>query len=155
MILAKRINDQLQSASPDQPVEIRASDENLQVDVKLADCGRLGCLLDSLQLEHTREGRLLVDPVQIAEKITYLEERLEIIESEGEAGRIILRSAPPRTDNQSTSFFEMVLDRSTKWSLVRYKYDPQTRKRRSVSAPLSRDTLERLIGDLVELASAN
>ena len=155
MTLAKRINDQLQSTSPDQSVDIRGTDEKLRVEVKLADCGRLGCLLDGLQLEHTEDGHLAVDPVQIAKKINYLEERLEIIETEGKAGRTILRSAPPRREDQSTSFFEMVLDRSTRLSLARYKYDPRTRKRTSVPAPLSRDTLERLIGDLIGLASGN
>ena len=131
------------------------SDEKLLVEVKLADCGRLGCLLDSLQIENTQEGHLVVDPVQITGKITYLGERLKVIESEGEAGRTVLRSAPPRTDDQSTSFFEIVLDGSTRLCLARFKYDRQTRKRTPEAAPLSRDALERLIGDLIELLSGN
>lgn len=152
MTLAKSINDQLQNASPDQPVEMRAFDEKLRVEVKLADCGRLGCLLDSLNLEHVQEGHLAVDPVQVAERITYLEERLDIIETEGEEGRILLRSAPPKVNGQAISFFEVVLDRSTRLSLMRYMYDANSGVRMPVSAPLTRDALERLIRDLLELA---
>jgi len=154
MTLAKSINDQLQNASPNQAVEVRAFDEKLRLEVKLADCGRLGCLLDSLNLEHIQDGQLAVNAVQVAERITYLEERLDIIESEGEKGRTLLRSTPPKVDGQAVSFFEMVLDRSTRLSLVRYRYDANSGERTPVSAPLTRDTLERLIGDLLELTDA-
>lgn len=154
MTLAKSINDQLQNASPNQAVEVRAFDEKLRLEVKLADCGRLGCLLDSLNLEHIQDGQLAVDPEQVAERITYLEERLDIIETEGEEGRTLLRSTPPKVDGQAVSFFEMVLDRSTRLSLVRYRYDANSGERTPVSAPLTRDTLERLIGDLLELTDA-
>jgi hypothetical protein len=154
MTLAKSINDQLQNASPNQAVEVRAFDEKLRLEVKLADCGRLGCLLDSLNLEHIQDGQLAVNAVQVAERITYLEERLDIIESEGEKGRTLLRSTPPKVDGQAVSFFEMVLDRSTRLSLVRYRYDANSGERTPASAPLTRDTLERLIGDLLELTDA-
>jgi hypothetical protein len=152
MSLTKRINEQLQKATADQAMEVAASDEKLRVKVKLADYGRLGCLLDRLHLEHAKGGQLAVDPVQIVERITYLGERLEIIETEGEEGMTILRSTPPRVDGEVISFYEMVLDRSTKLSLVRYKHDHKTDGRTPMPAPLTRDALERLIEDLIELA---
>jgi hypothetical protein len=153
MSLTKRINEQLQKAPPDQAVAIGASEEKLHVEVKLADSSRLGCLLDSLNLEHTEGGQLTVDPEKIVERITYLGERLEIIETEGNEGMTILRSTPPRVDGEVISFFEMVLDGSQKLSLVRYTYDPKTEERTPMPAPLTRDALERLVGDLIELAS--
>jgi hypothetical protein len=152
MDLTKQINEQLQKAPADQALKVKASDEKLRVEVKLADSSRLGCLLDSLQIEHAKDGQLEVDPVQVVERITYLGERLEIIESEGEEGLSILRSAPPRVDGEVISFYEMVLDRSTRLSLVRYKHDPKTEERTPMPAPLTRDALERLIGDLIEMA---
>jgi len=155
MSLTKHINEQLQKALPDQAVTIGASEEKLRMEVKLADSSRLGCLLDGLHLEHTEEGQLAVDPAQVVERITYLGERLEIIETEGNGGMTILRSTPPRVDGEVVSFFELVLDRSTKLSLVRYKHDPRTNTRAPMRAPLTRDTLERLISDLIELAGGN
>ena len=155
MSLTKRINEQLQKAPPDQPVAVGASEEKLRMEVKLADSSRLGCLLDSLHLEHTEEGQLAVDPVQVVEQITYLGERLEIIETEGNEGMTILRSTPPRVDGEVVSFYEMVLDRSTRLSLIRYEHDPNKEERIPMSAPLTRDALERLINDLIELAGGN
>lgn len=152
MDLTKRIKEQLQKAPSDQAVEIGASEEKLRVEVKLADSSRLGCLFNRLHLEYTESGQLAVDPVQIVERITYLGERLEIIETEGKEGMTILRSTPPRADGEVISFYEMVVDESTRLSLVRYKYDPKTEERTPMPAPLTRDTLERLIGDLIELA---
>jgi len=151
MSLTKRINEQLQKAPPDQAVAIGASEGKLRLELKLADSSRLGCLLDRLHLEHTEGGQLAVDPAQIVERMTYLGERLEIIETEGKEGMTILRSTPPRVDGEVISFYEMVLEESTRLSLVRYKYDPETEERTPMPAPLTRDTLERLISDLIEL----
>lgn len=152
MSLTKAITEQLQNATPDQAVDIRVADEDLCVELDLADWGRLGCLLDRLEIRHTHEGRPAVDPGQITEKITYLEEELRIIESEGERGRTILRSSPPRVDGEVIRFFEIALDRATGLSLRRYRYDHRSEERIPVPAPLSRDTLERLVGDLITLA---
>jgi hypothetical protein len=61
-------------------------------------------------------------------------------------------SSSPRKDDEITGFFEMVLKPSKGLSLVRYRYDPDRGKRTTISAPLTRDTLERRIDDLIELA---
>jgi hypothetical protein len=119
------------------------------VEVKLAGCDRLGCLLNEFDFEQT-QGHLALDPGLIERQITYLGERLEVIESEGSEGRTILRSSPPRVDGEIISFFEIVLDQSKGLSLVRYRYDPKIGQRISIPAPLTRDTLERLISDLIE-----
>jgi hypothetical protein len=152
MSLTTRINEQLQKATADQALAVAASEEKLRMEVKLADYGRLGCLFERIHIEHEQEGQLAIDPVQLVERITYLEERLEIIETEGEEGMTILRSTPPRAEGEVLSFFEMVLDQSKTLSLVRYKYDPKTEERTPMPAALTRDTLERLIGDLIDLA---
>jgi hypothetical protein len=152
MSLTKKMMEQLQKAPPDQAADIRVSDETLRVNLKLADWGRLGCLLTRLDMEHVREGQLKIDPVRISKKITYLEERLEIIESEGGMGRTILRSSPPRTDGGMIGFYEMVLDRATGFSLTRFRYEHETGGRSPIPASLSRETLERLLGDLISMA---
>jgi hypothetical protein len=155
MNLTKNIMEQLQKAPPDQAADIRASDGKLRVDLKLADWSRLGCLLARLDIENTPEGCLKADPVRIEERINYLEERLQIIETEEGEGRTILRSSPPRVDEEGIRFFEMVLDRSTRLSLVRYRYDSKMDERTPVPAPLTRDTLERLLSDLIDWAQGS
>jgi hypothetical protein len=152
MSLTKNMLEQLQKAPPDRSADIRASDETLRLGLKVADWGRLGCLLARLDMEHAREGQLKIDPDQISKKVSYLEERLEIIESEGGEGKTILRSSPPRTDGDVISFYEVVLDRATRLSLTRYRYDPRTDERTPMPASLARETLERLLSDLIQMA---
>jgi hypothetical protein len=152
MNLTYNLMEQLQKAPPDQAANIRVSEGTLRLNLKLADWGRLGCLLDRLDMEHVREAQLKIDPDQISKKISYLEEGLEIVESEGGEGRTILRSSPPRTDGDVISFYEVVLDRATRLSLTRYRYDHRTDERTPTPAPLARETLERLVRDLIKMA---
>jgi hypothetical protein len=155
MNLSQRIIEELRTAPSGQTAEICAFDEKLWVEVELADSSRLGCLLDRLDVQPGGGYHLNIDPVRMTQKITYLEEELEIIEVEGQGGRTVLRSAPPRKEDQITSFFEVVLEPAKGLSLVRYRYDPDMGERTPVSAPLTRDALERLIGDLIELAEGS
>ena len=155
MDLAECISKQLQVAPSKKTTEIQGVDGQLRVDLELTDCGRLGCLLDRIDLQHLNRDRLAFDPVQIVEQVTYLGEKLDVIETEGENGKTILRSNPPRIDGENISFFEMVLDKPFGLSLARYEYEAGRGGRTAVTAPLSRDTLERLVRDLIELGQKN
>lgn len=150
MTLTKRITDQLAGAASGRPTKIQASDGNLRLELTLEDCDRLGCLFKRLDLEWPLGGKLAVDPARIESRITYLGEKLQLLETEGEKGRTILRSVPPRVEQEATSFFEMVVNPSKGLSLVRYKFDPDTGERTEVAASLTRETVERLVKDLIE-----
>ena len=155
MTLAKRITNQLHRIPSGQAVEIQTVEGNLRIEVKFSDWDRLGYLLNRIDVEHSQGDPLAFDPGRIEDQVTYLGERLEIIETEGNLGRSILRSAPPRIDGEVISFFEMVLDRAKGLSLVRYEYDRHRRERTLVPSHLTRDTLERLLVDLIQLAREN
>jgi hypothetical protein len=153
MALIQDIKDQMASAASGRPAKIQASEGKLRVEMTLEDCDRLGCLFNRLDLEWTPGSKLSIDPARIESRVTYLGEKLQLIETEGEKGKTILRSTPPRVDNEATSFFEMVLNPSRGLSLTRYKFDPKTGRRTSIAAPLARETVERLIKDLVTIIS--
>jgi hypothetical protein len=155
MKLAERIINQIRRVPLAPAGEIQAVEGNLQMRVKLADWDRLGCLLEKLEIKNARGGSLGIDPSQIAEKVTYLGEALAVIEGEDDGRKAILRSAPPRTDGELICFFEMVLDRSEGLFLVRYAYDRVRGERLAVPAPLTISTLERLLTDLMGLATEN
>ena len=128
---------------------------NLRISVNFADLDRLGFLIKRLDVGHSLKAPLAFDPGRIEGQVTYLGERLQVIETEGNKGRSILRSAPPRIEGEVISFFEIALDQAKGLSLVRYEYDRQRRVRTSVPLPLARDTLERLLVDLIGLAGEN
>ena len=155
MPLIENIRRKLNKAPLDQASLIQASDGELRMEVKLADWNRLGCLLNELNLENRHRGKMNLHPDKIAARVTYLDERLETLECEGETGRAVLRSNPPRRDGDVISFFEVLLNPGKDVSLTRYRYDPQVEARFQVPMPLSRDTLDRLVYDLIELAQEN
>jgi hypothetical protein len=155
MALIQDIKDQMASVPPGRPTEIQATEGKLRVEMTLEDCDRLGCLFKRLDLEWTQAGKHAIDPARIESVITYLGEKLQLLETEGERGKTILRSTPPRVDKEATSFFEMVLNPSGGLSLVRYKFDPETGERTSVAAPLTRETVERLVSDLIHVVSGS
>jgi hypothetical protein len=155
MSLATVIRDQIESTPSHRAAQIRAVDDELRVEVKLTDHSRLGCLLESLHFEYEGSVPAPFEPCLILDRVNYLGERLEVIETESNAGRTILRSKPPRAEGGVISFFEMELNGARTLSLVRFSYDPEIGKRVRIPAPLTRDALERLIRDLIELTRDN
>jgi hypothetical protein len=140
---------------PDQANEVRLAEGPIQLSLQLADWDRLGCSLARLEMKPQPGSRLNLDPAQIEEKITYLEERLKVIEIEEARGKAVLRSAPPQREGKVLSFFEMALDPTEGLSLVRYAYDREQGERSLVSTALTRIALERLLTDLIHLAKSH
>jgi hypothetical protein len=110
-------------------------------------------LLEALEVRSVHGIPLPFDPTRIAQRMTYLGEPLEVIEMVNEGEWALLRSAPPCANEESVSFFEILLDRHRELSLRRYAVDRKCGERRSIPAPLTRHTVERLVVDLVDLAS--
>ncbi len=152
---AENIVKQLQNWPAGQAGEFLASDGELQVSVKMADSDRLGCLLERLEMKGTGGHPLALDPVRVEQEVTYLGEPLKIVELEKYRGKALLRSFPPRRENGTVLFFELVIDRNEGLSLHRFAYDRSLGTRSHTPVPVTRDTLERLLADLVSWASAN
>ena len=155
MVRAEHIIDQLQKGPEGHAGEISATDGGLEVRVKLADWDRLGCLVEKMEMKCTNGHPLELDPVRIEKEVTYLGEPLKIVELEKYYGKAILRSYPPRMENGTVSFFEIALDRADGLSLTRLSYDRSMGTRSATPAPFTRDTLERVLTDLVNLVSDN
>ncbi len=152
---AENIMDQIRKSASEPNREIVASDGRLQVRVQLADWDRLGCLLEKLEIQPTQCCSLKIDPLWIEQEIRYLGEPLKIIELEKYQGRALLRSFPPRRENGTVHFFELIIDPREGLSLNRLSYDRSLGSRTQTPIPLTRETLERLLEDLVNLASEN
>ena len=148
----EKIMDQLGKWPAGQGGEFRAAEGDLQVRVKMSEAGRMGCLLETLELKST-SGSFSVDPIRIEKEVNYLDEPLKIVELKKYEGRAILRSFPPRTVNGMVSFFEMIIDRTDGLSLGRVAHNRKLGTRSPTPALLTRDTLERLLADLMILAS--
>lgn len=153
MTRAERLISQLKKEPLERSGEIRFTEGDLRVRLTHTDWDRLGCLLECFELQDTRSVRRAIEPVRIAEKITYLGETLKLIEADEGKGRAILRSAPPCAREGGVSFFEVVVDRVRGLSLTRQNFDRQRGERHRIPAPLTRHALERLLIDLVDVVS--
>lgn len=151
----ENIMQQVRKGSSESKQQILASDGGLQVRVHLADWDRLGCLLERLEVRPTRGSFLKIDPLWIEKEIQYLGEPLKIIELEKFQGKALLRSFPPRRENGTVHFFELVVDPREGLSLNRLSYNQSLGSRTQTPVVLTRETLERLLADLVNLASKN
>jgi hypothetical protein len=155
MVWKQVVQEELNKIPANHSGEIKFTEGELRVGLRLADWDRLGCLLTQLELQPTSRSPLKVSPEKVEKKITYLGEEIKIIEQEGPQGKAILRSARPLREKENLSYFEVALDPKKGLSLVRYAYDCRQRERSAIPAPLTRHSLERLLADLIELASAN
>ncbi len=150
---SESIRRQLEQAPSGGCEDVQIIERDLQVQLRLADWDRLGCLLERLEVRRIGGLPLRLTPVSIEKRVTYLEEGLRVIETEEARGRVLLRSAPPTMSDGKSMFFEIILDRSKGLSLARYAYDRERGERSPVAAPLSRHTLVRLVDDLLALNS--
>ena len=148
----EKIMDQLGKCPAGQGGEFRAAEGDLQVRVKMSQADCPAFRLVTLELKST-SGLLSLDPIRVEKEVNYLAEPLKIVELKKHQGSAILRSFPPRTENGTVSFFEMVIDRTDGLSLGRLAYNRNLRTRSQTPALLTRDTLERLLSDLLSLAS--
>jgi len=148
----EKIMDQLGKCPAGRGGEFQAAEGDLQLRVKISGADRPECLLETLELK-SASGSLSLDPIRVEKEVNYLAEPLRIVELKKHQGRAILRSFPPRMENGTVSFFEMVIDRSGGCSLSRLAYNRNLGTRSQTPALLTRDTLERLLADLVSLAS--
>ncbi len=153
MTRAQQIRTQLDQAPRGEGGVIQVGEGDVEVHLRLADWDRLGCLLERVELRHSRGLPLRITPAAVAETVTYLGEALRVIETEEATGRTILRSAPPSRWEGNIAFFELLLDRAQGLSLTRYAYDRQREERQAIPAPLTRHALERLVDDLLALAA--
>ena len=124
--------------------------------VRLQAVDRLACEVESISVTdpslataQTDQLRQLAD--RLAEDLSYLEERLIVLEVDQVAHDVQLRSNRPREDDERRSYFEVHVSRQG-IELCRYqKQDGSARTR--VSAVLSQDILCRLGLDLIMAAT--
>jgi hypothetical protein len=83
---------------------------------------------------------------RLASKLTYLLEPLRVIEVDGQAGAVQMRSHPPYQRQQQTRYYEVLVERGGSLSLVRYERLPgQSRTR--LAATVTREVFHRLAED--------
>lgn len=82
----------------------------------------------------------------LAGKLTYLLEPLRVIEVDGQAGAVQMRSHPPYQRERQTKYYEVLVQRGGSLSLVRYERLPG-QSRTPITANVTREVFHRLAED--------
>lgn len=132
--------------------------EALQLDVTVTDADRLSCQLESLYLRKTeQEGpdltRVKSQASQLERTITYLLEDIALIELDPFDYQAQLKSEVPRSEGDSISYYELLLDKGDALSLVRTRYDKESGTKTRVPMTFTSEVAERLLGDLGKILS--
>jgi len=135
---------------------LRAREGNQELSVELVALDSLACAFERLALSSTTLAGASVDRLKktaeaLSSRVNYLMEPVQPIEVDPEQCTVQLRSVPPQKDEDKTSYYELLVQRSGEISLMRYEHvDGQGRA--PVPAHVTREVLARLVEDFSAVA---
>jgi hypothetical protein len=137
-----------------QTLEAEAAGQRLAV--HLAELDSLACGFTALELASQPLAAAGMDKLkQVSEKLsarlTYLLEPISPIEQDAEQCIVQLRSNPPQRNEDRTSYYELLVSRGGRLSLVRYT-KPAGQPRRPITSHVTREVLLRIVGDFAQAA---
>ena len=149
--------DQLLQQSNGGAAKVSLSAGAVSLAVHLAGIQALACELDAIEVGSPRYAQANADELsqlgqQMADRLRYLLEPLQIHEIDRQADAVQLRSFPPRREEKKVRYFEATLTRDGGVALVRYEKTPGQLRQR-VSAVVTLEVLQLLCEDLVRLST--
>jgi|GEM_PF-6908359 len=119
---------------------------------RIASVDRLACEVELISITDPRLNSLSTEQLQaiadrLAESLSYLEERLVVLEVDSLASDVQMRSETPRVEAEAKSYFEVHVGKLG-ITLQRFAKQPST-KRQQVPAALTRSVFTRTCIDLV------
>lgn len=123
-----------------------------EVRARIASVDRLACEVELISVSEPKLSSLSTDQLQsiadrLAESLSYLEERLVILEVDSLASDVQMRSEAPRVEAEAKSYFEVHVGKLG-ITLQRFEKNPAS-KRQQVPAALTRSIFARTCVDLV------
>lgn len=85
---------------------------------------------------------------RISSKVVYLMEPLTVLEVDSGGGTVQLRSQSPTPRADQRNYYEIRLHHDGVLRMERFAFDETARRRSAVTCQLTREVLDRLIGDL-------
>ncbi|MCA9744127.1 MAG: hypothetical protein H6695_12080 [Deferribacteres bacterium] len=127
----------------------------IHVEAAICDKDRYSFLFSGLRIEsvagNVSEQRLLVCANRLISTIDYLTENLALIEFDQQNGVVQIRSSKPVPKKDGYHYFEILFSNKNTCSVHRYQKLASEHSRRRIPVLMTRDTLERLIDDIIAL----
>lgn len=144
------------SSSTPRRVEITDPD-GLVLGVAVVAVDALSCAFESLTLHvpslvGNESGAIQAWADALSERVTYLLENIGPIEIDRQSSQVLIRSTPPDRTSTGTQFYQVLLSAQTNGTFLlrRYRAESGQPGRESVDIHLTHETLQKLVGDLVD-----
>lgn len=149
---------QLAGFSSSTPRRVEISDpDGLVLGVAVVAVDALSCAFESLTLHvpslvGNESGAIQTWADALSERVTYLLENIGPIEIDRQSSQVLIRSTPPDRTSTGMQFYEVRLSAQTNGTFLlrRYRAESGQPGRESVDIHLTHETLQKLVGDLVE-----
>ena len=130
---------------------LRAQADNGRLEATIANADTMSVAFTSFvfhsdRLAHAETAQLSRIADALASKLTYLLEPLRVVEVDGNAGAVQMRSHPPYQRDKQTKYYEVLVQRGGSLSLVRYERQPGE-ARQAISAHVTEEVFYRLADD--------
>jgi hypothetical protein len=159
MSLQERATTALKGCAPfqngTQRIDVQEADQHLVCELVELDtlaCGFMRLALSTDKLADATLDRLRRISEQLSKRLTYLLEPIHPIESDADSCTVQMRSKPPRQNEDSSSYYELLVRRGGELSLTRFEKTPGE-VRRAAPARVTREVFARLIEDFSAVLS--
>jgi hypothetical protein len=129
-----------------------------RITLHTADTDRLGVLVESILVDQVPGAcsakQLRRRLLALGRKLDYLAESLVLVEHDPTRTGALMRSASPHQTGAHRDYFELRVERNRDASLRRFRQPPGGGERAVLPVLLDRDTLARLIDDLLSALAA-
>ena len=154
-VLGKHLDD-LARVSDDQAKNVDVNLDVAELHCRFTQVDRLACEVNSIVVASPKCQQLTAEQLRtmasgLSKQLTYLEERLVVLEVDRETPEVQMRSMPPRDEGEARCYFEVQAGRQG-ISLRRFRKVPGE-PRQMVPATLTRDVFFRVCSDLIAAVS--
>lgn len=130
---------------------LRARADNGTLEVAIANADTMSVAFNSFVFQSDRlagADTALLSRIadQLASELTYLLEPLRVVEVDGNAGAVQMRSHPPYQRDKQARYYEVLVQRGGSLSLVRYERLPGE-PRKAIPANVTEEVFYRLADD--------
>lgn len=135
------------------PCSVTVDDGPDRLTLEIAALDSVGVALDALEYAATDRREWTPQALdawgaRLAGRVTYLMEPLKVLEIDGGAGEVLLRSESPSRRGDSRNFYEVRLRRDGTCRVERMAFDEVDRRRARTRCQLTREVAERLADDI-------
>ncbi len=129
-----------------------------RVRLRCADADRLGVLVEAILVDQVPgevgAGQLRERLEALSRRVDYLPERLALVEHDPARTGALMRSERPHCAGASREYYELRVERNRNAAFRRFRQPPGAAGRVAVPVLMDRETLARLVDDLMSALAA-